>query len=240
MSVCSPAQGPTLVLAQCRAPALPGGVLGFCPPSHSFTQGPLRPGHSSQFVSLAGKGQLRPHRSGRPGCPRRRPWKLPSTSGGHDPISAARGRDRCFLPVQAQDWGVVCKSWGGGRPRRRGDPEEGEYPPIQQEGQLPAPEKSQAPLNPLTGSPVGLSRHAEEGVGAVSWRQRTGHADSGLSWSRREVGRVQAANAVRSLVSTPTPPVPAARPLCPCLARLQGFPNPAPPVPLGLPPNRSR
>lgn len=39
-------------------PAL-GDVLGLCPPPSSFTQGPLRPGHSSRPVSL-GKGGLAP------------------------------------------------------------------------------------------------------------------------------------------------------------------------------------
>lgn len=33
-----------------------GGVLGLCPPPSSFTQGPLRAGHSSRPVSLGGKG----------------------------------------------------------------------------------------------------------------------------------------------------------------------------------------
>lgn len=103
-------------------PAL-GDVLGLCPPPSSFTQGPLRPGHSSRPVSLGRRGPARSHRSGRPGCPRRRRWTLPSTSGGHDPVSAARGRDRCFLPGQARDQGAVCKGWVGGRPGRRGDPE---------------------------------------------------------------------------------------------------------------------
>lgn len=47
--------GLLLALAQRRlALALPlRGVLGLCPPPSSFTQGPLRPGHSLWPVSLA-------------------------------------------------------------------------------------------------------------------------------------------------------------------------------------------
>lgn len=52
---------------------------------------------------------------------------LPSTSGGHDPISTARGCDRCFLPGLALDWGRCAKAreeatQGEGEPQNRGSP----------------------------------------------------------------------------------------------------------------------
>lgn len=50
---------------------------------------------------------------------------LPSTSGGHDPTSAARGCDRCFLPGLALDSGRCAKAreeatQGEGEPQNRG------------------------------------------------------------------------------------------------------------------------
>ena len=114
----------------------------------------------------------------RPGCPRRRLWTLPSTSGGHDPISTARGRDRCFLPGQARDWGAVCKSWVGGRPGRRGAPEQGEpgtQPAHSQQavGQSPAPLRGTGNrrIHSLTRHRPGRAVHAKE-VGAAPVRGR--------------------------------------------------------------------
>lgn len=155
--LCVHSWGLLLALAHCRLGSGPAlrGVLGLCPPPGSFTQGPLRPGHSLRPVSLARRGPARSHRSGRPGCPRRRRWTLPSTSGGHDPTSAARGRDRCFLPGQARDWGAVCKSWVGGRQGRRGAPEQG-VPGTQPAGSqtvASSSERSRESPHPLTHPP---------------------------------------------------------------------------------------
>lgn len=125
---------PSLGALSCSGPAL-RGILGLCPPPHIFTQGPLRPGHSLQPVSLGGeRGVPRPHRSGRPGCPRRRRWMLPSTSGGRDPISVARECYRCFLPGQTQN----CKGWERGHTGKNGSPRIGGAPHTQQQEQLPA------------------------------------------------------------------------------------------------------
>lgn len=180
LCICVNSWGLLLALAQRwlgSGPAL-RGVLGLCPPPSSFTQGPLRPGHSLRPVSLARRGPARSHRSGRPGCPRRRLWTLPSTSGGHDPISTARGRDRCFLPGQARDWGAVCKSWVGGRPGRRGAPEQGEpgtQPAHSQQavGQSPAPLRGTGNrrIHSLTRHRPGRAVHAKE-VGAAPVRGR--------------------------------------------------------------------
>lgn len=179
--------------ASCSGPRLGsgsafGGVLGLCPPPGSFTQGPLRPGHSLQPVSLGGEGRPRPHRSGRPGCPRRRRWTLPSTSGGHDPISAARGRDRCFLPGQTSDWGAVCKGWGGGRPNIRGAPGQGE-PRTRPAARAvaSAAQRSRGPPHPVAltlAGRAGPSRRGQWGPPAGR-TQGTGRADSGPEPGRR-------------------------------------------------------
>lgn len=64
-SVCVCAHSPRA--ASCSGP-VPGsgpalrGVLELCPPPSSFTQGPLRPGHSSRPVSLGGRGPAPPPR----------------------------------------------------------------------------------------------------------------------------------------------------------------------------------
>ena len=174
--LCVHSWGLLLALAHCRLGSGPAlrGVLGLCPPPGSFTQGPLRPGHSLRPVSLARRGPARSHRSGRPGCPRRRRWTLPSTSGGHDPISAARGRDRCFLPGQARDWGAVCKSWvegaqGEGEPQNSGCPAHSQ----QAAGQSPAPLRGAGNrrIHSLIRHRPGRAVHAKE-VGAAPVRGR--------------------------------------------------------------------
>lgn len=58
---------------------------------------------------------------------------LPSTSGGHDPISVASECYRCFLPGQTQD----CKGWERGH-TGRGEPLIGGAPHTQQQEKLPA------------------------------------------------------------------------------------------------------
>lgn len=202
--LCVHSWGLLLALAHCRLGSGPAlrGVLGLCPPPGSFTQGPLRPGHSLRPVSLARRGPARSHRSGRPGCPRRRRWTLPSTSGGHDPISAARGRDRCFLPGQARDWGAVCKSWVGGRPGRRGAPEQG-VPGTQPAGSrtvASSSERSRESPHPLIRHRPGRAVHAKE-VGAAPVR---GRGLDMLTWDWSPVGGWEGAGG--ELGEDPLPP----------------------------------
>lgn len=105
---------------------------------------------------------------------------LPSTSGGHDPISAARGRDRCFLPGQAQDWGRCAKA-GEEAAQGEGEPQNGE-PCTQAAGAVASTtEKSLVPPHPLSRTPPVSGRAVmQRRVGAAGRRQGIGHAESGL------------------------------------------------------------
>lgn len=108
---------------------------------------------------------------------------LPSTSGGHDPISAARGCDRCFLPGLALDWGWCAKTREEAT-QGAGEPPNGELCTQPAAGAVAsATERSQGP-------PYSLARTlAHRPGGAVKqrtkwepggWRQGTRHSDSGL------------------------------------------------------------
>lgn len=134
--------------ASCSGPAL-RGVFELCPPPHIFTQGPLRPGHSLQPVSLGGKG----------GCP------APTDPEG---LAAPGGGAGCFpahlevmtlflLPGSATD--VSSQA----RPRiakagkevtlGEGEPQNRESPTHSAAGAAASTaEKSPEPMNPLSGA----------------------------------------------------------------------------------------
>lgn len=114
-------------------PCLKGCTWALPPIPHLHTRSIEARTFLAACVTGGERGVPRPHRSGRPGCPRRRRWMLPSTSGGHDPISVARECYRCFLPGQIQD----CKGWERGHTGRE-EPLIGGAPHTQQQEQLPA------------------------------------------------------------------------------------------------------
>lgn len=110
---------------------------------------------------------------------------LPSTSGGHDPISAARGRDRCFLPGQARDWGRCAKA-GEEAAQGEGEPQNGELCTQAAGAVASTTEKSLVPPHPLARTPAvsGLAV-MQRRVRAAGQRQRIGHAESGLELEPR-------------------------------------------------------
>lgn len=97
---------------------------------------------------------------------------LPSTSGGHDPISAARGRDRCFLPGLVLGWGGVQRL-GRRPPREKGAPKHG--------GALQPASSRGGRIHSFAYSHTGPGgSQAEVRVGTWEPEARTRHADSGL------------------------------------------------------------
>lgn len=115
---------------------------------------------------------------------------LPSTSGGHDPISAARGCDRCFLPGLALDWGWCAKTreeatQGAGEPPNRGSSAH-----SQQQGQSPVP------LREVRGRRIHSLAHSHTGPVGPSSRGQSGSLGAGgkgldiptQDWSRSPEG----------------------------------------------------
>lgn len=154
---------------------------------------------------------------------------LPSTSGGHDPISAARGRDRCFLPGLALDWGRCAKAaHGEGEPPNRGSPVH-----SQQQGQSPVPPRNQGQPHPLAHTRSGSDSHAADRVGA--WGKGLDVPTPDQGWSR-EVGKVQAANTAGNPLPHTHHPSPCQSSLSPVQPNRGASAPPRPSVPLGLPP----
>ena len=171
-----------LALAQCWALALPWGVfLGSAPPTRQLHTGSIEARDIPRSLChLGGGGRPRPHRSGRPGCPRRRPWTLPSTSGGHDPISAAKGATDVSSQARPETGGRCAKAEEEAAPRQGEPQNRGSPSHSRQQGQSPAPPRGvggrriQSPAH-WTGRAITQSR-----VGAAGRRQGTGRTDSGL------------------------------------------------------------
>lgn len=137
---------------------------------------------------------------------------LPSTSGGHDPISTARGCDRCFLPGLALDWGRCAKAreeatQGEGEPQNRGSPAVSQ--PTAGAVQVPPREARGGRMHSFAYShtgPAGRPRRGQSGDLGARGKNQTRRLGTG---ARGEAGKLRAAKAARAPSHThstePTP-----------------------------------
>lgn len=176
MYLCVHSWGLLLALAHCRLGSGPAlrGVLGLCPPPGSFTQGPLRPGHSLRPVSLARRGPAAPTDPEGLAAPGGGAGRFPAHLEVMTPFLLPGGATDVSSQARLRTGGRCAKAGseaarGEGEPQNRGCPAHSQ----QAAGQSPAPLRGAGNrrIHSLIRHRPGRAVHAKE-VGAAPVRGR--------------------------------------------------------------------